>query len=271
MRSLIKSGVCVIALSACLAGSNARAAIELVSNGNFNSALTGWTVTSEAGSSGTWFVDTVGTTTPYSAHTTSAANLLGAAASGLYAVSDQGSSSVHAMEQSFFVPGAASSVILSFDMFVNDSDGGPIVNPAGLTKNSGANQHARVDLLSAGSSPLVTGGSVLANLYLGVDPQATNPNAFKHYSIDITALVGAGGIFDLRFAEVDTQSFLNMGVDNVSVMFTARETGGVVPEPISVIVWGTIAGACVCTKCGSRRRRDKRAGTAIQYAGLVEN
>jgi hypothetical protein len=264
------SGIGVLALALSIGGSSARAAIELVSNGNFNSGLSGWTVSDLAVGSGTWFADAVGSSTPMGGQSTSAVNLPGASASGTYAVTDQTGGGTHAMEQSFVVPGGASSVVLSFDMFVNDFDNGPVVNAAGLTHLAGPNQHARVDILSAGSAPFVTATGVLANFYLGIDPHSSNPNPFKHYSFDVTALVGAGGTFELRFAEVDNQFFQNMGVDNVSVMFTPRDTGGVVPEPISVIVWGTIAGVCVCTKCGGRLCRDARAAKAMEKAGLVE-
>jgi hypothetical protein len=70
----------------------------------------------------------------------------------------------------------------------------------------------------------------LANYYLSVDPQPGNPNPYTSYSLDITGLVGGGGLYKLRFAEVDNQLFLNQGVDNVSIDFTP------VPEPTSVVL-----------------------------------
>jgi hypothetical protein len=51
---------------------------------------------------------------------------------------------------------------------------------------------------------------------LGVDPGA-NPHPYTNYAVDITALVGGGGSFMLRFAEVDNQLFHQLGVDNVSI------------------------------------------------------
>src|SRR5207249_734802 len=101
---------------------------------------------------------------------------------------------------------------LSFSMFVNDQDGGPIVNPSGLNFTALPNQHARVDILTSGAGAFDTGTGVARNFYLGVDPH-TNPNPYKNYSFDITNLVGAGGTFQLRFGEVDTQLNLNVGVD----------------------------------------------------------
>ncbi len=46
-------------------------------------------------------------------------------------------------------------------------------------------------------------------------------------------MVGAGGSYILRFAEVDNRSFFNQGVDNVSIDFTPLATP--VPEPASVL------------------------------------
>ena len=143
-------------------------------------------------------------------------------------MSDQTGPGTHALIQSFVVPGVAASVILSFDMFVNDFDFGPVVDPSGLDFTSGgtfaANQHARVDILSAIATPFDTGAGVLGNFYLGVD-LGFIPNPYVPYLFDITGLVGAGGTFQLRFAEVDNSGFLNQGVDNVSVFFT------LIPEP----------------------------------------
>jgi hypothetical protein len=147
-----------------------------------------------------------------------------------YAVSDQSGPGTYSLMQAFSVdPGG--SATLAFDLFANDWDGGPIINPAGLTHLSGANQHVRVDILAAGSGAFDTGAAVLANYYLGVDGGA-DPHPFTHYFFDITNIVGGGGNFILRFAEVDNQSFFNMGVDNVSIQST-------VPEPATLLLLGS--------------------------------
>jgi hypothetical protein len=192
------------------------AAIELLTNGNFETGtFAGWTVTDQAGGSGSFFVDTPGTTTPLSGILTT-----GSPANGsFYAVSDQTGPGAHTLLQSFTVPIGATSVILSFDMFVNDSDGGPIIHPDGLDfAVIVPNQHARVDLLTGVAGAFDTGAGVVSNHYLGVDPQASNPNPFTSYLIDITAFVAPGGTYQVRFGEVDNQSFLNQGVDNVSIV-----------------------------------------------------
>jgi hypothetical protein len=124
-------------------------------------------------------------------------------------------------------------------MFANDQSGlGPIVHPSGLDYTTGGtfdpNQHARVDLLSGSADPFDTGAGVLANFYLGVDA-GTPPHPYTNYSFDITALVAAGGTFQIRFGEVDNQLFFQNGVDNVSVL--ADEVNGV-PEPGGLALLG---------------------------------
>ena len=203
-------------------------ALNLITNPGFETGdFTGWNVSNQTGGYGSFFV-TNANTAPLSGHTT-----VGPADGLFYAVSDQSGPGAYVLWQTFTVASPAVSVILSFDMFVNDYyDQGPIVNPAGLDYTTGPNQHGRVDILSAGSDPFDTGAGVLANFYLDVDP-GSDPNPYTSYLFDITALVGGGGDFMLRFAQVQTQFYLNMGVDNASVDFTA------VPEPATLLLLGS--------------------------------
>ena len=90
-----------------------------------------------------------------------------------------------------------------------------------------------VDILSSAAGAFDTSGGVLANLYLGSDNTITNPNPFATYTIDITSIVGAGGNFQLRFAESDNQGFFHQGVDNVSLT-----ADSVIPEPSSIALVG---------------------------------
>jgi len=212
MKRLITIGLMLVLLMfGSLATVNAGPT-ELITNGGFETGFTGWTVTDLAGGAGTWSVDTLGTTTPISGLAT-----VGGGAGTFYAVSDQPGPGTHALTQPFTVPWPALSATLSFDMFVNDWDAGPFINPAGLNHTVSPNQHARVDILTTAAGAFDTGAGVLANYYLGVDGGA-DPHAFTHYSFDITGIVGAGGTFQIRFAEVDNQLFFNQGVDNVSIL-----------------------------------------------------
>jgi hypothetical protein len=234
--------VATVVLSS-VAGS-AYASPILVNGGFETGTALGWTVTNQAGSfPGSSIFVVAGSTTPQSGLST-----VGAAGGLFYAVSDGSGSGAHALIQSFTIAGPASSVLLSYSLFVN-SYGGNVVNPIGLDFTDGANQHARVDILTAGASAFDTGAGVLRNFYLGTDAGA-NPHAYTNAVFDITSLVGGGGTFQLRFAEVDNQLFLNMGVDNVSIDVTPLAS---VPEPSTILL--SLVGL---TRLAAGRRRSRR-------------
>jgi hypothetical protein len=201
----------------------------LIANGGFEGGLAGWTVFDQAGGTGTWFA-TGALTTPTSGHPT-----VGPKSGAAYAVSDQPGPGAHALTQQFVVaPGSL--VQLSFDMFVNNWGVATSVNPAGLDYTASPNQHGRVDILAAGSAPLSTTVGLLQNFYTGADTiGAAGP--YKPYSFDITPLVGGGGTFLLRFAEVDNQLWFNQGVDNVSIL------AEVIPEPLTMLAVALGAGS----------------------------
>jgi len=221
-------------LAMMAAAATATAApIELITNGNFETGtFAGWTTNVLGGSNGNLFIDTPGTPTPQSGLPT-----IGTAANGAwYAVTDMSGPGTYALSQAFTL-GASSSVILRFDMFANDWDGGPFCGN-GLNHTLPQSQCGRVDILSNGAGAFDTGAGVLANYFIGVDG-GPDPHGFTSYLFDITALVGGGGTFILRFAEVDNQSNFNLGVDNVSIQAEA------VPEPASLALLGLgmVAGA----------------------------
>ena len=218
----MKRRILVLTIS-CVSSAILLPGSQLITNGGFETgSFSGWTVVSQAGSTGNFFVLS-GDTTPLSGSAT-----VGPASGSFYAVSDQTGPSALVLLQPFTVSGPLSSVVLSFSMFAN-SYGEVSINAGGLDYTvAGANQHARVDILSSGATPFDTGSGVLANFFLGAD-SGPNPHAYTNYSFDITSLVGAGGTFQLRFAEVDNVNFFNLGVDNVSVLTTV----GGVPEPVS--------------------------------------
>lgn len=231
-----------IALSLGLGASAAHA--NLISNGDFESGLTGWSVFDQADGDGTWYSSSVGSATPESGQSTSAVG-----GSGLYAVSDQNGPGAHSLIQSFTV-GAGAIVNVSFDMFVN-SYADYAEARGGLDYTLIPNQHARVDILTAGATPFSTAsGDIVATLVapfadLVVD---STPNPFTAYSFDVSAELAAGGTFQLRFAEVDNQLFLNMGVDNVVVQARTDEGTGVpAPTPLALLAMGLLA-------LGSRKR-----------------
>jgi hypothetical protein len=203
------------------------AAGALLTNGDFEAgSLAGWTVTDQASGSGSWFAAVPGTPTPLSGIPTSAAG--GSPHGTTYAVSDQNDPGSHALRQSFTV-GPSSSVILTWDMFINNSDGLP--TGTGLNFQVSPTQVGRVDILSSIAGAFDVGAGVLDNCFLGGAPGGM-PNNFATFSCNITTAVGGGGTFQLRFAETDNQGSFNMGIDNVSISATQA------PEPATLVLLG---------------------------------
>lgn len=213
------------------AASVSAAPVQLIGNGDFETGdFSGWAVNNRGDSAGTWFIDTPGSDTPISENST-ANNPAGGA---FYAVSDMFSSGTHALIQDFTVPFGATSVRLTFQMFVNDWSGlGPIVDPAGLDHMAFPNQHARVDILAADAGDFDTQDGVVTSLYLGVD-EGVNPNDYTSYDFDLTSFLIPGEIYRLRFGQVQTEFHLNVGVDNVSIIADAAA----VPEPAALGLLG---------------------------------
>jgi len=217
------------------------AGAPVLTNGDFETgSLAGWTETDQLGGSGSWFASTPGAATPLSGIATSAAG--GSPHGTTYAVSDQGGPGSHALTQSFTV-GAGLSLVLNWDMFINNSDSGPF--GTGLDYTVTPTQVGRVDILSAGAGAFDVGAGVLQNCFLGGTPGSI-PNDFAAQSCDISATVAGGGTFQVRFAETDNQLFFNMGVDNVSINVQG------VPEPTSLAL---LLGVGLAGLAASRRRK----------------
>ena len=137
-------------------------------------------------------------------------------------------------------------------MFVNNWATVTTDGSAGLNTGVVPNQHGRVDILSGIANPFDTGAGVLDNFYLGAD-LGVNPHQYTSYQFDITSLVGSGGTFFLRFAEVSNISFFNMGVDNVSIQLSANGGPEPIPEPSTLLLLGAgLAGVAFL------RRRTKK-------------
>ena len=200
----------------------AIAQTQLINNGGFESGLAGWTVFDQAGGSGSFFAAT-GTGSPGGgAGGAGCVPTVGPKTGTFYAGSAQSGPGAHALLQTFTVSPAAvgaRKIVLEFDMFINDCDGG-FINPAGLDYTAVPNEHGRVDLLSATGTPLTTTVGVLRNFYIGNDGLTSASRPYIHYTFDISNNVGAGGTFQIRFAEVDNQNFFTQGVDNVSILVT---------------------------------------------------
>jgi hypothetical protein len=204
--------------------------IQLITNGGFETGdFTGWTVTDLLGGSGAWFIDDTSGVTPLSGEPT-----VGPAGGSFYAVTDQTGPGTHALSQSFLVPFSATSVIVSFDMFMNDwSDAGPL--DLGLDHTTLDNQHARVDIMDILAGAFSTNpADIIASLIPPTTDGLGNPHAYTAYSFDITSFVIGGNSYTLRFGEVDNLSFFNAGVDNIKVLANSAD----VPEPTSLALLG---------------------------------
>ena len=231
--------VCLVsAMAAVLAAAIAATAGELIADGSFDHGAEQWE--SEFQGNAEWYLMDVGSFTPQSGYPTSDAG----AASDHYAVSDQQGPATTGLYQIFNVPQGAASVILSYDMFVNDWSQQSSFNP---------NQYARVDILTSDVPVLDLDAEVLLNTFAGSDGGPL-PNPFSHYEFDITPFVSAGGQFQIRFLATSSTQNINQGVDNVSIR--------AVPEPASgsLLLWGITAAAC--TGLALRRRLAAREGAS---------
>ncbi len=191
-----------------LAFASARAD-QLITNGGFESGLTGWTAASNGDGN---FTANSGTTTPLTFSDT-----VGAHSGTFYAVSDDfDGSQTQTLTQSFTTPTSFTSAILSFDMFVNDIEGSAF-------GSSGAGGEV---------SLLTSTGALIAVLNGPVDTFESpmgSPNPYLFYSDDITALLNANTTYELQFSSADSTGLINVGVDDVSIV-TAAATSPV-PEP----------------------------------------
>jgi hypothetical protein len=249
---------------------------QLITNPGFESGnLTGWTTTNRG--SGALYAAS-GTASPVSDFPTA-----GPHSGTYYALTDQTDPAANALIQKFTVPAAASRVTLSFSLFVNDQDSGPYVDSSGLNQTTlNPNQHARVDILTSQATPMDTGSGILRTFYVGVDPHA-NPNPYRDYSFDITDLIGSGGTFQLRFAQVDNQYYQQMGVDDVNILVESTSIHAVVPVgastgPITVTTPEgtatssgnfTITGTGTSSTAVTSSANPSSLGTSVKFSATV--
>lgn len=216
-----------------------------ITNGGFESnggagtsSFTGWTVATEAGGGGSWYVQT-GTSSPISAFTVPPPT------EGSYAaMTDSTGAGSQVLIQSFTVAPGVSNVTLSFDYYLNNLAQDYFPNSDLDYTDAYPNQQARVDILASGAADFTS--SVLLNIFQTQSGDPLQPGVYQTLTMDITSTVGAGGTFELRFAEVDNQQTLNFGVDNVILNITA-------PEPAS---WGFISAGLLAI-LALRHRRDR--------------
>ncbi len=225
---------------------------QSLTNGGFESGLTGWTRLDQNGSDGTFFAQSGGTSPVNSFPVMSPPEGTQAA------MTDAGAGGSHVLYQDFVVPSGVQNASLRFDAFINSGD--HFFVPANLdwaaTNRAGGltlNQQARADIMTTAADPFSVGsGDILLNLF------QTRPNdsltaGYTTVPTDITTLLAAhpGETLRLRFAEVDNVSYFNFGVDNVRLSVQA------VPEPSAfALVAGLCSGAGLLWNAKRRNRQN---------------
>ncbi len=188
----------------------AEAFVNALLNGSFETnggagtnVLGSWTVVDQAGSDGSWLAQT-GTLTPTSGNT------VPAPPDGAFAaMSDQEAEGSHILYQDVTVPAGA---VFKVDLFyLNSAADFSVPGPETLDYTVTPNQHFRIDIMSTSAPVDDVGAGVLRNIFI------TNPgdpliSGYRPIVADMSAF--AGQTVRIRFAEVDNQSFFNVGVDN---------------------------------------------------------
>lgn len=231
--------ILAVALAAALTCASPVISDAAIVNGGFEAGFAGWTRVDDAGSDGTFFLQT-GTTSPV------AGDAVPPPPGGLTAaMTDALGPGSHVLYQDFIIPAAMPTALLRFDLFIGNR-AGEFRTPNTLSFSTTAlNQQARVDVMTGTSDAFsLLPADVLLNAYrtnVG-DPLVSG---YTHFEIDITALVNANlnTPLRLRFAEVDNLFTFQFGVDNVEI----------VPEPASALLLLTGLAALM----GRRRRADR--------------
>jgi len=224
----------LVAASALLC--TAAHAQELLTNGGFESGLSGWTRTNQVGSDGTFHLQS-GVVSPVNGFAVPAPRE-GAVA----AMTDSGGPGSHVLYQDFIVPLSVPVATLRFSLYINNA-ATAFTTPNTLDFSTPAlNQQARVDIMTTSADPFSVGGpDVLQNVFQTIVGSAL-VTGYNDFTIDITALLAAhaGETLRLRFAETDNVNSFNFGVDAVSLTVPA-------PSALALIAIG-------CLNAARRRR-----------------
>lgn len=239
MKNQIKqTAIRLTATLLCAGAMTAQA--ELITNGGFESGFSGWTRTDQAGSDGTFSLQT-GTQSPINMFTV-AAPPEGTTA----AMTDALGPGSHILYQDFLVPMSISvPYVASFYLYFNNTAPDFFTADHLDFATPDLNQQARVDILTTSADPFsVAAGDVLQNLYQS-RPGFPLVSGYTQVFSDVTALLQAhaGDTLRIRFAEVDNVLTFNLGVDGVSV--------NEVPEPSTWLM--TMGGLAIAMAMRMRR------------------
>ena len=203
---------------------------SVITNGGFESGLTGWTLVDEAGGSGGFYLQS-GTGSPLNGFSVSAPT-----GGSFAAMTDMVGPGSHVIYQDFVVPMNLTQATLFFQYYANNMSG-TWCSASTLSYGESCNQAVRVDLVdpSVDSDPFTVNPAAI----LGGGSTSQNTNGYEISSADITSLIqGYGGqTLRLRFHEVDNQLFFNFGIDDVSITGDAELSA--VPEPGTMALMAT--------------------------------
>jgi hypothetical protein len=185
--------------------------LHLIQNGGFETGtFTSWTTFDAVNGDTLGFFVTADTVLPESMDT-----VLAAPEGSYAAITDQGGSGTHVLYQDVILPPNRTATLTAIIYIQSDAT---FVNAAtaGLAHDGGeSNQQVRVDVMNPAAGVTDVGTGVLLNVYRSqpADPLVTS---YIHLTADLSPF--AGQTVRIRFAEVDNQSFLHLGVDSVDVV-----------------------------------------------------
>lgn len=213
-------------------------------SGAGTSTFNGWAVTVWSGSSGSWYVQT-GATSPLNAFTVQPPP------DGAFAaMADQGETGSHLLYQDFTVPTDIPNPVLVFLLYVrNHADDYSIAVPPSLAYGGGpdGNQLCRVDIMDPNvADPFDVGSGVWHNVLL-TTPGTDAEFGYVEVRTDVTPWQGE--TIRLRFAQVDTLDYLNMGVDAVRIEAAAAVPALEIP---ALAILAVIMAALALAVLGSR-------------------
>lgn len=209
-----------------LAGLNPAAMAASITNGGFNTDLTGWTVVEQPGANGSWF------STEGGFSELGGQPIIAPSEGDRYVHSAQTGQTSQVLFQDIVLE-ADTEHLLSFDWFAQDWSNTFI--DAGTMDFTGAdNQHLRVDLVATDFSDWFGPDSstgVLANVLAPV-AELSPVTSWNNLSFDLTPW--AGQSVRLAFRQVDNQDFFNAGVDDVGIVSTPIVVEPPVEPPVDI-------------------------------------
>lgn len=215
----MQAAACSLLIAASLAVIPASQTTATVDSDLTNS-LADWVIVEEPGSAGSWSqFDATGLTGDALVSPMSSQPILPppAGAGNLYFVKDQHGPSAGVLYIPLAVPGGSGAISLSFDYFVQTSP--ELAIGGSMSATAFPNQQFRVDIVS--SIPADWFAAPAEPLVSVVAPTKGSSNPASAWtSVDVeglaTSLAGSrGNTVYLAFREVDNQSYLTVGVDNV--------------------------------------------------------